>query len=831
MPEPVIIVGRGGAPAGPDSEAVGSGVGAVDAPQSGASEPSRAQSAATHSSRNAASWFLKTGARVLRLAIVAIFNLARSYPRHTLAAVVSAFILGGIWIAEHQAGKSSRPPVTGQIGVAPTAKAEPPKGHADSSVPPAVKPSDKPVSAQAGGTKSAPSVTASLPEAPTPSPETVPVPGDEPVLPALVDSSSTAGPEPVAPHKKSIATAEAPRPTSELTSEKAEVTPSAITLVDSAPTPSADETDKTDKRSDKKSSAPEPLAPAPEPAVTQLRSPLDELPPPKETKPSELASTIESPGDGTKKVPTPGPASLSTVDSKREKASGDAPSDLPGKARDDQSTRLPAAAPESVSKTDDHPAPPPGSDLNNAESSSQQKLGPDATKSHQAKPDEPLMGLPSAPSALPVPIPVPASPNSQPSISTPPNVPATAPRNEPGTGADHPSAAAVDSPNLGAHELVPRSDSPTPAPTAATPSPPLDARPGIPPVQDAVPGTAGPDAQVSQAVPASRREPLASGPASHDPPSEGWVVISNSGKLPTDGTEHIGLASSDSDRERDEVPSSRVTDENQSHAAKGKTHDLPALAPRTRVRGSKDPGSPQSEIAIGAAAQAPTKLDAVSAKVESVPHVVERGESFWRISELYYSSSRYYRALWKANADKYPDIRVLHIGDVIIVPPVEDLDPAYVGPARRDSGPAPVERRAGRGEADESDDPARSIESPLPSSVVRSVSRRERGGGRDTKAMTSDDRDAAEPETPTARRPAARDSKSSPASRLVYKVRPYDTLRSIARDTLGDARRSNEILDLNRELIDDPTHLTVGQVLNLPDDARTGRFQSASRPQ
>ncbi len=58
--------------------------------------------------------------------------------------------------------------------------------------------------------------------------------------------------------------------------------------------------------------------------------------------------------------------------------------------------------------------------------------------------------------------------------------------------------------------------------------------------------------------------------------------------------------------------------------------------------------------------------------------MVEKGENFWSISRLYYSSARYYRALWKANADKYPDIRVLHVNDEIIIPAVEDLDPAYI---------------------------------------------------------------------------------------------------------------------------------------------------------
>ena len=79
----------------------------------------------------------------------------------------------------------------------------------------------------------------------------------------------------------------------------------------------------------------------------------------------------------------------------------------------------------------------------------------------------------------------------------------------------------------------------------------------------------------------------------------------------------------------------------------------------------------------------------------------------------------------------------------------------------------------------------------------------------------ADDRDA-EPEI----RPRAT------VTRPIYKVRPYDTLRTIARDTLGDSRRSGEILELNRDLIDDPAHLIVGQILELPEDARSPRARS-----
>ena len=49
--------------------------------------------------------------------------------------------------------------------------------------------------------------------------------------------------------------------------------------------------------------------------------------------------------------------------------------------------------------------------------------------------------------------------------------------------------------------------------------------------------------------------------------------------------------------------------------------------------------------------------------------------------------------------------------------------------------------------------------------------------------------------------------------RPLYRIRPHDTLRSIARDTLGESRRADDILDLNRDLIKDPNALTPGQTI------------------
>ena len=89
------------------------------------------------------------------------------------------------------------------------------------------------------------------------------------------------------------------------------------------------------------------------------------------------------------------------------------------------------------------------------------------------------------------------------------------------------------------------------------------------------------------------------------------------------------------------------------------------------------------------------------------------------------------------------------------------------------------------------------------------------------------ERDNYEPETRTSAHPRRSDRVS--LSRPVYKVRPYDTLRSIARDTLDDSRRAKDILELNRGLISDPSHLIVGQILELPDDASTSLHRATSR--
>ena len=181
-------------------------------------------------------------------------------------------------------------------------------------------------------------------------------------------------------------------------------------------------------------------------------------------------------------------------------------------------------------------------------------------------------------------------------------------------------------------------------------------------------------------------------------------------------------------------------------------------------------------------------------RVDPILHTVRSGENFWTISKLYYDSGRYYKSLHSANRKLVPVIGELYVGTTIKVPPLEDLDPTLIeAPSRvsRTSRPSDEPRApAGKRRTD--------VELGLPTVGASRVRDRTE--------------DAEEPAQPT------------------YKVRQYDTLRGIARDTLGDARRYREILELNRDVIDDPAHLIVGQKLNLPEDATVGRRMNSGAP-
>jgi nucleoid-associated protein YgaU len=324
------------------------------------------------------------------------------------------------------------------------------------------------------------------------------------------------------------------------------------------------------------------------------------------------------------------------------------------------------------------------------------------------------------------------------------------------------------------------------------------------------------------------------------------VLIPNSGKLPMDGAEDVDASSGGANA--DVAHDLTRPRDLRAHAAKDVSFEaeLPRTAPHARATSDQ---VNDRERAAATSSQPQVRPTAGSARVEAVQHVVERQENFWTISRLYYSSGRYYRALWKANADKYPDINRLHVGDVIVVPAVEDLDPAeivatrsrapsvlaspsppFAPPGRRwPAGPDEREGRSPRGgRRPAGPDGVDQTDTELDLPAARTVSRRERIDRRADLPASVDDGNNDEPETRTAARPRRTDTFPPAPGRPVYKVRPYDTLRSIARDTLSDARRAGEILELNRELIDDPSHLIIGQILELPEDARTSLRRSSS---
>jgi nucleoid-associated protein YgaU len=198
-------------------------------------------------------------------------------------------------------------------------------------------------------------------------------------------------------------------------------------------------------------------------------------------------------------------------------------------------------------------------------------------------------------------------------------------------------------------------------------------------------------------------------------------------------------------------------------------------------------------------ADAPSPREPVGAReqVDPILHTVQRGENFWTISRNYYGSGRYYRALHAANVKLVPVISELYVGSTIKVPPIENLDRALFDPPSRSS--------VAEGASTRDTQVAASARTPRPD---------------DGRAVPSRPRVDVELGMPTVRpkRAGVRDELDEP-TRPTYRVRTYDTLRSIARDTLGDSHRYREILDLNRDVIDDPTRLVSGQTLTLPEDA------------
>ena len=231
--------------------------------------------------------------------------------------------------------------------------------------------------------------------------------------------------------------------------------------------------------------------------------------------------------------------------------------------------------------------------------------------------------------------------------------------------------------------------------------------------------------------------------------------------------------------------------------------------PNTSAKAPDDEPTPRNDLAASTSSGRGEPVAAASVdRVEPVPHVVQRGENFWTISRLYYGSGRYYRALWKANSRLVEKPEKLYVGMTIRIPPPEALDRSLIEPPKSET---PVKRlrktsqpaaRVDRGAADTPSSARQASEKDLALPVVDPLS------DRGTK-------------TPREFEPGPSTEVRYRPRRPLYRVRSgTETLRSVARDTLGDSHRADEILELNRDVVKDPRQLVVGQVLELPEDAR-----------
>ncbi|WP_406695626.1 TolC family protein [Singulisphaera sp. Ch08] len=77
-------------------------------------------------------------------------------------------------------------------------------------------------------------------------------------------------------------------------------------------------------------------------------------------------------------------------------------------------------------------------------------------------------------------------------------------------------------------------------------------------------------------------------------------------------------------------------------------------------------------------------------------HTVSSGETFRTISQRYYESERYSKALWAANKSAVPAPDRLKVGDKIIIPRADQLDQSLI-----DVGPTPGPARPGTAPGDE----------------------------------------------------------------------------------------------------------------------------------
>ena len=220
---------------------------------------------------------------------------------------------------------------------------------------------------------------------------------------------------------------------------------------------------------------------------------------------------------------------------------------------------------------------------------------------------------------------------------------------------------------------------------------------------------------------------------------------------------------------------------------KSLTDPQPVSRPQPARVAKVDPMMSHASLEVGRASQSVRPAVPEEAQPASRGHVVRPGEDFSSIARDYYGSPRLARALWWVNRKTVAWPGALVTGTRIVIPPIEQLEAKSAGP--RSSRAAALDPQVQQANQNR---PAEGV----------------RGGRAATHVVP----------TPDQERPAT-DASSPEGGFAIHVVQPRETLRGIARDRLGDPRRSQEIAELNRDLLTDG-RLSPGMRLLLPHDAR-----------
>jgi nucleoid-associated protein YgaU len=156
---------------------------------------------------------------------------------------------------------------------------------------------------------------------------------------------------------------------------------------------------------------------------------------------------------------------------------------------------------------------------------------------------------------------------------------------------------------------------------------------------------------------------------------------------------------------------------------------------------------------------------AVKKSIAGNRHVVQAGENLWSISQKKYGTGKYFQALAIHNHQHIPDPGKMKPGVEVLLPPAEELERRYAAHIHQGQG-GPKEPAAAAGSAS------------TPGEYLI---------GND--------------------------------GRPLYRVGTGDTLSGIAQRYLGRARRWEQLLEMNRDVLKDGNSLKVGAVLRLPNDA------------